>query len=31
VLVKIIVWAAVVALGLLWLTRRQSRSKRVGR
>jgi len=30
-LLKIGVWVAVVALGLLWLTRRGQRNKRAGR
>lgn len=30
-LLKIGVWAAVAVLGLLWLSRKSSRSKRAGR
>jgi hypothetical protein len=31
-MLKIVIWAAVIGMGLLWLTRRnQNRSKRAGR
>jgi hypothetical protein len=31
VVLKIMIWVAVIGLGLMWLSRRQNRSKRAGR